>query len=350
MSQPDARPRGGGLAASDRALPPCPDGDGLFVVANRSSGTAVVRADPLRTLHERLPRAVVHELDDEDAATVLRRALAGDAPPRILGIVGGDGTVASAAAVAVEHGLPLLVVPGGTFNHFARALGVTDAAVAVDALVAGTGSAVDVAELRVGRLGPFTVLNAASVGIYPDFVARRDRLRPRLGKWLGGVVGAAAAVRRVAPVGISIRGRRARVWSLVVSVGRDDPLVPAPLQRHGTDDGVLDVRILHAGSRSRAVAALAFGRRTAAVLRGLGLLPERSEAWTTTDLDVVVRPAAGRTAAFAHDGEPMQVRPDDPVATGTGQPTTGVPVQVRLLPGALDVYRPGEGETDAAAN
>ncbi|WP_395244394.1 diacylglycerol/lipid kinase family protein [Agromyces sp. MMS24-K17] len=319
-------------------LPHSADGDGVFVAVNRSSGTAVVRADPVRVLRDRLPRAELHELDDEDAATALRRALARDLPPRILGVVGGDGTVASAAAVAREHGLPLLVVPGGTFNHFARAVGAVDADAAVDALVAGTGMPVDVAELRVGDLPPITVLNAASVGVYPDFVKRRDLLRPRLGKWLGGVAAAAGAVRRFAPLGISIRGRRARVWSLVVGVGRDDPMVPAPLQRHGIDDGVLDVRILHAGSRPRAVAALAFGRRTAGVLRRLGLVPERTEAWTTAEVDVLVRPAAGRAAGFAHDGEPERLPGDD---AGRAR------VRIRVVPGDLVVYRPTDGAAGA---
>ena len=35
-----------------------------------------------------------------------------------LGACGGDGTVAAAATVAIAHGKPLLVLPGGTYNHF----------------------------------------------------------------------------------------------------------------------------------------------------------------------------------------------------------------------------------------
>jgi undecaprenyl-diphosphatase len=44
----------------------------------------------------------------------LRLAAAG---ARILGVAGGDGTVRAASAIALETGLPLLVVPAGTFNH-----------------------------------------------------------------------------------------------------------------------------------------------------------------------------------------------------------------------------------------
>jgi hypothetical protein len=39
----------------------------------------------------------------------------------------GDGTVSAATAVALETGLPLLVIPAGTFNHFAADLGVESA-------------------------------------------------------------------------------------------------------------------------------------------------------------------------------------------------------------------------------
>jgi hypothetical protein len=39
-----------------------------------------------------------------------------------LAVAGGDGTVAAVAGVAVEHNLPLVVVPTGTLNHFARDL------------------------------------------------------------------------------------------------------------------------------------------------------------------------------------------------------------------------------------
>jgi diacylglycerol kinase family enzyme len=41
-----------------------------------------------------------------------------------LAVAGGDGSVAAVAGVAVERELPLVVVPTGTLNHFARDLGL----------------------------------------------------------------------------------------------------------------------------------------------------------------------------------------------------------------------------------
>lgn len=52
----------------------------------------------------------------EDIAPLLRDAAAG---ARILGVAGGDGTINVAAGIAMERGRPLLIIPAGTFNHFA---------------------------------------------------------------------------------------------------------------------------------------------------------------------------------------------------------------------------------------
>ncbi len=41
-----------------------------------------------------------------------------------LGMAGGDGSLATVAAVAAAHGLPFVCVPVGTRNHFALDLGV----------------------------------------------------------------------------------------------------------------------------------------------------------------------------------------------------------------------------------
>ncbi|MGR0219764.1 phosphatase PAP2 family protein [Agromyces sp. ZXT2-6] len=326
-------------AGSDRQLPASPDGEGAFVVVNRSSGTSVVRADPIEVIEQRLPRAEVRILDDgEDLGAVVREALARPVPPRILGVCGGDGSVASVAHEARRAGLPLLIVPGGTFNHFARTAGISSPEVAVEALQRGEGVRADVAELVFGDAEPITVINAASVGVYPDFVAARDALQRRLrNKWLAGVVAAEGVLRRAAPTAVVIDGRRTQVWTLFVGVGRNDHDTPAPLQRQYLDDGLLEVRVLHAGSHIRAVASLAFGRRSAGLLRRLRLIPERVEAFTATELSVDVRPRRGQAPGFAHDGE---VALEGPTAASADLSAPGYRTTVRIVPGAVDVYRP----------
>ena len=331
--EPELPPRSG----TDRALPASSDGAGLFIVVNRSSGTSVVRADPLPVIVERLPAAEVVVIDGDDPREVVQEALARRRPPSILGVCGGDGSVAAVAHEAVAAGLPLLVVPGGTFNHFARTAGAASVDLAIDALQRGEGVRADVAELAFGDDDPITVLNTASVGIYPDFVAVREQLEQRWGKWIAAVMAASRVLRRSEPVTVVVNGRRARVWTLFVGVGVNDPGTVAPLQRRRLDGGVLDVRILHAGSRVRAAASLAFGRRASAVLRGLRLLPRRIESFTAESLDVVVRPREGQPPGFAHDGEVAIAAPAEAAAA---YPAPGYRTTVVIVPAALDVYRP----------
>ncbi|MET0780566.1 MAG: phosphatase PAP2 family protein, partial [Microbacterium sp.] len=106
-------------------LPASADGAGVLIVMNKDAGTAVIRLDPRPTIAERLPRAVVRELEREEGMDdAVRAAMAGEDPPRILGVYGGDGSVSRMAHLALEFDLPLLALPGGTFNHFARTAGI----------------------------------------------------------------------------------------------------------------------------------------------------------------------------------------------------------------------------------
>ncbi|MBG6239136.1 undecaprenyl-diphosphatase [Mycetocola sp. CAN_C7] len=314
-----------------------PTGDGVFLVRNPSSGAAVLgRADPVPTLERRLPDARIHVLtDDEDVTAVVRAAIDSGQRPRILGVCGGDGMVATLAQLARTAGLPLLVVPGGTFNHFARTAGIDTVDDALDALAAGDGLRVDVAELKLGTVAPETVINAASVGLYPDFVAAREELQPVLGKWIAGVVAAVRVIGRSDPVELVVDDRRIMAWSLFVGINRNHPHVPAPMQRRRLDDGVLDVRILHARSRIQAISALSFGRRSSAVLARLGLLPVSSvESFTTRNLQTAVRPREGQPTGFAHDGE-VRLEID-----GAETPQGGYLSRVRILDGGLTIYAP----------
>lgn len=292
---------------SERSPSPAATGRGVFIVRNAQSGTAVIRTDPAANLAERLPEAVVHELDDGgDLAGAVTSAMETAPTPAVLGVYGGDGSVSRMADIARRHGRPLLVMPGGTFNHFARSAGLTDVDTAIDALQAGTTVEVSVLEVTADGGSPILALNAVSVGAYPELIDEREKRLPRLGKWLGGIVAAWRAMRSAEPLTIVRDGRRARVWSVFIGVGRNDPLRVATMQREHLDDAVLDVRIHHArGSRARAVASLAFGRRTAAVLRALRLMPPRSdvERLLVGEFELTIRPEPGHPSVFVHDGE-----------------------------------------------
>lgn len=304
-------------------------GRGLLIVRNAASGTSVIRADPADTFAERLPEAVVHELaDGESLDDVVAEAMASDDPPAVLGVYGGDGSVSRMAHLARRYDRPMLAMPGGTFNHFVRALGLEDVDIAIDAFAAGSTVEVGVAETIADDGEPITVLNVVSVGAYPALIEERER-RSSLGKWLGGVAATWTALRRTEPLTIVLGGKRARVWSVFVSVGRNDPDRVATMQRQQADASVLDVRIHHArGSRARALASLAFGKRTAAVLRAVRLFPRDAdiERLVVDELDLKVTPQPGHPSVFVHDGE-LEER--DPA---------GFRLRCRAVPDALRVY------------
>ena len=43
---------------------------------------------------------------------------------KVVGVAGGDGTINAVASALVKTGVPLVVIPFGTLNHFARDIGV----------------------------------------------------------------------------------------------------------------------------------------------------------------------------------------------------------------------------------
>jgi len=92
-----------------------PAGESLVVVTNPRSGVPPV--DPTDEINELLPAARTTAMAG-DVARKLETAI--DGSIHAVGVAGGDGSVAAVAAVAVNRGLPLAVLPTGTLNHFAR--------------------------------------------------------------------------------------------------------------------------------------------------------------------------------------------------------------------------------------
>lgn len=314
-------------------LPVLPRGAGAFIVVNPGSGAGLGRPDPRPALAERLPDARVHELQEgDDIAALVQEQLGSTEPPRVLGVSGGDGTVSAMAHEARLAGLPLLVLPGGTFNHFAKAAAIASTEAALAAFEAGEGRRVDVAELRFpaggGDAVTRTVLNTASVGLYPAFVAEREKYEDRWGKPVAAVIAAIRVVRSTSPIEVEIDGRRRSIWSVFVGVDRYYPVSVAPIERRRLDDGLLDVRILSAGRRpkTRGAVALAFGGRTDAFVARLPFLqgPPVIDAFTGDALSVR---AGDVDPGYAHDGE-------------ASTETPGEGLDLRILPGALAVYSP----------
>ena len=91
---------------------------------------------------------------------------------------GGDGTIGAVATAALREGRTLGVLPMGTFNFFARGLGLPDDLdEAIGVIAAGRTRAVSVGEVN-GKL----FLNNASLGLYPAILAQREGIYRRWGR------------------------------------------------------------------------------------------------------------------------------------------------------------------------
>ncbi|MGO4593449.1 phosphatase PAP2 family protein [Leifsonia sp. 2TAF2] len=313
-------------------LPATDTGDGVFIVVNPGSGQGLGRQEPGPLLRERLPRARVHELaEGDDVGDVIEEALRSDDPPAVLGVWGGDGTVAAVAARAREADVPLLVFPGGTFNHFAKAALLDTVEATLDALAQGSGREVDVADLSFAGDETITVLNTASVGIYPSFVEEREKHEKRLGKPIAALIAAIRVVRRGTPLEVEIDGRRREVWSVFVGVDRYYPVAVAPIERRRLDDHLLDVRILFADGkpRTRGAVALAFGGRTDALAARMPFLQGPPALDARTVEAITIAAAGSDDPGYAHDGEASTETPGEPKR-----------LTITVRPGALRVYSP----------
>jgi undecaprenyl-diphosphatase len=260
-----------------------PDRGRVALVANPGSGGAGgVGLDgvPVRELGE-----------GEDLDEVLRD-LADDGAA-VLGVAGGDGSVGCAAQVASERGRILWVVPGGTLNHFARDLGMTDPQTALGGLRAGAVAAVDVADAD-----GIAFVNNASLGVYGDLVRRREALESRLPKRLALLLAAAVVLRGAAPIEVEIDGARDRVF--LVFVGNNPYSGTGLTGRESLQSGLLDVRILSAAGRLPRLATLW------AILVARG---GRSR-WLAQSLRSRLDVRLLEPAVLAHDGEVRDVAGD----------------------------------------
>ncbi|WP_280434025.1 bifunctional phosphatase PAP2/diacylglycerol kinase family protein [Nocardia carnea] len=243
-------------------VPVLADGKGLVVMVNPVSGDP--NYDPTDDIAAALSAAtVLRTRPDMDCAVQLEQAVdAQQGPVLAVGVAGGDGTVAAVAAFALRKELPLVVIPTGTLNHFARDLGVYDLREVIDATGVGEAVAVDIAAVEYGdekETRTRHLINTFSLGSYPDLVRLREKWQKRWGKWPAFAAALVVTLRRAEPIEIFLDGRWQRVWFLFVGNGPYHPHGAVPAFRDRLDSGLLDVRWLRADlrwSRTRAVIAL----------------------------------------------------------------------------------------------
>lgn len=204
----------------------------VALVVNGAAGKkdGLARQDSIRDqITPRVRVLTLHAVDKGKSIPDTARQAAQDGADIVL-CLGGDGTQ-SAVAGALAGGTAVMgVLPGGTFNYFARELGVGDTVdEALETLFAGHVQTID-----IGEVNGHIFLNNASFGVYPEILERREAIYRRWG-----------------------RSRMAAYWSVLVTMLD----MRAPMTMTLTLDG--ETRTLRT--------PLAFAARSAFQLESLGL-------------------------------------------------------------------------------
>ncbi|MCU0636799.1 MAG: diacylglycerol kinase, partial [Gemmatimonadaceae bacterium] len=224
--------------------------------------------------------------------------------------IGGDGTINTVAHAAHTAGCPLGVIPGGTFNYFAREHGVpADMGDALRWLLEAQLTPVQIAAINEQRF-----LVNASVGLYPELLQDRETWKARFGRSRLVAMSAGMAtlfgVHRHLRLSIEWEGRERIERTLTLFVGNNrlqleqlglaDPALP---NARSATDGTLTAVLLKPISRL-AMAKL--------VLRGaLGTLGDADDIERLVCRRLVVRPPRGWTRqsiTVAFDGEVRRMR------------------------------------------
>jgi diacylglycerol kinase family enzyme len=208
----------------------------LAIILNTASGTAS-KPETAARVTELFEAAGVptrmHLLSSPEALpAVVERELAAGTDAVIAG--GGDGTVNTIASILAGGPTPLGVLPLGTLNHFAKVLQIPMGLdKAVDIIVKGHVASVD-----VGRVNDRVFVNNCSIGIYPNIVERRERLRAEgIAKWPAFFRAILEVLRREEEVSVrlEIEGRQIVSRTPFIFIGNNE----------------YEVEGIHLGARSR---------------------------------------------------------------------------------------------------
>jgi diacylglycerol kinase family enzyme len=248
-----------------------------LLIVNPRSGSGEPSTEKLAAEAERLGVEVHALREGEDPGEVARASRAD-----VLGIAGGDGSLAAVAEAALERDVPFVCIPFGTRNHFARDLGLDrDDPLAALGAFGGSERRID-----VGRADDRLFLNNVSLGIYARLVHRREHHRRRR-EAFARIRAWTAVVTHRRPLGITIDGKPSKSRLVLVANNAYALDLPSIGARERLDEGLLHLYVPgdeRAGERF--VVDAAAGRLQAAVDGEPDVLP--------TPIDFRIEPRALR--------------------------------------------------------
>jgi len=222
----------------------------FLVIVNKGSGT-------VRSLGEEAVRAAIETgfsgagtvdirfVDGEALVPTIAKAREADSLDAVI-VGGGDGSLASAAAMLIGSPIALGVLPLGTMNMVVKSAGIsTTLGEAIRQAATGQVRSVD-----VGQVNGQVFLHQVSFGLQPRVLRIREKIgyRSRITKMLSGAVALAAVMARPRVLRLSgkVDGQPVNLtlpaFAVSNNVYRDDrPSIPARL-----DGGELGVYMISA--------------------------------------------------------------------------------------------------------
>jgi diacylglycerol kinase family enzyme len=185
--------------------------------------------------------------------TLDQASAAADSGATRIVVAGGDGSIGTAAEAAAEAGAPLAVVPVGTANDFARALGIPSEPEEACRLAA---RGAETRRLELAWIDSRPFVNVASAGLAPVAARKAQGLKRTLGP-LAYSVGAVRAGLGARPVRCRVRCDGEPVFdgsAWQVSVAVTGAFGGGATVDSDPRDGKLDAVVIEAGSRPRLIA------------------------------------------------------------------------------------------------
>jgi diacylglycerol kinase family enzyme len=242
------------------ATQPAPTSSKVKAFLNSACGNAEAARDALAKAGFELEAVEPRELESR-----LKQAI--DRGMKRILVAGGDGTIATAAALVAKTDIELAIIPGGTLNHFAKDHNIpTDLGEAARIAADGVVVAAD-----IGYLNGCVFLNTSSIGAYVTFVRVRERFEKYVGYRIASFF---ALIRtwsglRTFTVTLEIEGAKKMYRSSVVFIGVGERELKLPILGNRVKNGKRGLHVMvvrghkRAGLLAVALAGIAKGTKEA---------------------------------------------------------------------------------------